>query len=242
MGHGDSAANLDVWHVPLTTSRLDWWTRWRGVLSDDEIGRAERLLLPSARRQFVLSHVALRYVLAGYLRTAPGALPLSRDPHGKPQVHQSVGAPVHFNLTHTADVALIAVSPEVPVGVDVEQIRPWPRELLVTSGQFFSDREQHLLEEVPPHLLPQAFARCWTRKEAMVKAMGAGLTSWALAGFDVGVWPVERDCGPRWHDGRSSGWTLSDVGTVSGCVASVASAGTAHHVRCRFVAVEELAG
>jgi len=240
--HGDSIANLDVWQVPLTTSRLDWWTRWRGVLAADEVGRAERLLLPSARRQFVLSHVALRHVLGGYLGMSPGSLLLARDPRGKPQVRRSAGASVHFNLAHTGDLALIAVSPDAPVGVDVEQVRPWPRNLFVTAGSFFSDRERSLLEQVPPHLLPQAFARCWTRKESMVKAMGTGLTSLALAGFDVGVWPIESECGPRWHDGPSSAWTLSDVGTVTGCVASVASAGSAHQVRCRFVAVEELAG
>jgi 4'-phosphopantetheinyl transferase len=223
------ADQIHVWQVGLlATPQLVELSR--SLLVADELRRAERRVLAVDAQRFLLSHVALRCVLARYLGIAPAAVPIVAARDGKPRVDPTAGGVVHFNLSHSGDLALIALSRDVAVGVDVERVRPWRADVDDTPAHFFSRREQRLLATIPARTWPEAFTRCWTRKEAIVKAIGAELPS-ALADLDVGVWPLEDVTDHRFgRRSAAAGCTLAEVPTAPGYVASAAWRGHARRL------------
>ncbi len=223
------AGQIHVWQVALVaTPQLVGLSR--SLLVADELRRAERRVLAADAQRFLLSHVAVRCVLALYLETSPAAISIVPASDGKPHVDPAAGGAVHFNLSHSADLALIVLARDVAVGVDVERVRPWDADVDDTPAHFFSRREQRLLAAVPARIWPEAFTRCWTRKEAIVKAIGAGLPS-ALADIDVGVWPLEEVTDRRFgRRSAAAGCTLVEVPTAPGYVASAAWRGHARHL------------
>ncbi|MFI0928724.1 4'-phosphopantetheinyl transferase family protein [Streptomyces sp. NPDC021012] len=145
-------------------------------LSTAERERSARLRRPGDRHRYRAAHIGLRLVLSGYTGLAPESVDLVREdcpccgePHGRPAL---AGGGPHFSLSHSGGLALIAVS-GVTVGADVEGVpRPDIAEELLPS---LHPREQHALRALPDADRPQALARVWTRKEAYLKATGAGL-------------------------------------------------------------------
>jgi 4'-phosphopantetheinyl transferase len=141
------------------------------MLSDDERERATRL---ASAPRWIVARAALRIVLAGQLGTHPGDVEFAAGPHGKPEIP---GCALRFNLSHSGDLALIALTTEAEVGVDVERTSRRSRavERTLTDGERASlngqDRHRELL-------------RIWCRKEAMAKAGGGGL-GWAPETFDT---------------------------------------------------------
>lgn len=157
-------------------------------LSAHELRRAERLHSPlQARRQRAARH-ALRLILAEVLNCRPDAVNLSTTTLGKPTL-EDADSP-HFNLSHRDHLALVAVHPFLPVGVDVEL----GRELsdlngLVTSTLSPEEREAAL--RLAPAERLGYFYGCWTRKEAVLKALGVGMAA-PLPTIDVGPGPGLR--------------------------------------------------
>jgi 4'-phosphopantetheinyl transferase len=143
------------------------------LLTDEERSRAERFRLARIRDQFVAARGHLRALLGRYLGIEPRAVPVLYADGGKP--HLPAGCPLHFNVSHTDGLAVFAVG-HARVGVDVERIRPIPdADGLVT--RFFSRRECAQFHSLPPAERPAAFLRAWTRKEAVLKAIGRGVQS-----------------------------------------------------------------
>lgn len=153
-------------------------------LSSDELERASRFKRPIDRERFLAGRATLRKMLGGYLEQPPANLVIETAAQGKPRISTGPGASdLRFNLSHADGTALFAFSLGREVGVDVEQIRPE----FVSNGiaeQYFSAREQQELEDAPSHLRVEAFFRCWTRKEAYIKARGEGLAI-PLGSFSV---------------------------------------------------------
>ncbi|MFI6858428.1 4'-phosphopantetheinyl transferase family protein [Streptomyces sp. NPDC050421] len=183
------------------------------VLDDGELDRAARLVVAADRSCYVAAHVALRLLLGARLGVAPGAVPLTREPcpscggpHGRP----ATGGGVHFSLSHTRGVALLAFA-DVPVGVDVEHL-PKPAVVSEIAGQLHP-AESRELAGLPEEQRPVAFGRVWTRKEAYLKGEGIGLTE-GLAAEHVGT-------GPRPLPGPA-GWMVTDVEVPAGYAAAVA--------------------
>jgi 4'-phosphopantetheinyl transferase len=121
---------IHVWRVPLSSDALPSAIEGcRLLLSIDEQVRAERFRTEPLRTAFVLCHGAVRRILAKYAGVAPVALEFDLEPHGKPVLRpRSMTAarkPLHFNLSHTADLAIVGVSVE-PIGIDVERVRQMP--------------------------------------------------------------------------------------------------------------------
>lgn len=160
---------------------LDVWGPVAGLLDPAERERASRFLFDRDRRRFVASHTALRVVLGHHLGVAPESLHFVADAHGKPRLADDAGR-LRFNLSHSGERALIAVTVGPEVGVDIEEHRPIDFRALAKSA--FSIAERDALERCAPENLPDAFYRCWTRKESFIKARGEGL-SCPLHGFDV---------------------------------------------------------
>lgn len=171
------------------------------LLSAGEYARAAQLRFPRLRERFVVGRGRLREILG--LRTGldPRSLRFAYGPNGKPEVAESC---VRFNLSHCEDFALLAVTCGRAVGVDVERLRPVADRELVAE-RFFSSLEVQALSRVPAAQRDVAFLRCWTRKEAYLKALGGGL-SLDLAAFAVSlgrdgaslVWAENADELDRW--------------------------------------------
>ncbi|MFI8391473.1 4'-phosphopantetheinyl transferase family protein [Streptomyces sp. NPDC085540] len=151
-------------------------TARRGELDRAESLRADRFRRFADVDRFLVAHVCLRDVLGTVLGTPPARLIIDREPctacggpHGRPYLP---GRPVHFSLAHAGDLVLLAVAP-VPVGVDVEDL---PSDALVheTMAGLHEDERAELLV-LPRPARAAAFARCWTRKEAVLKSTGQGL-------------------------------------------------------------------
>jgi 4'-phosphopantetheinyl transferase len=194
-------------------------------LAPDEAERARRLRFQSDRRRFVASHLALRRILAGCLGIAPGEVRLQAAPLGKPHLDPARhGTTLRFNLSHSGELALVAVGGEVEVGVDVELRRPRPDlDALVT--RYFSPRERAVIVASPPAHRLDAFFDYWTLKEAYLKACGDGLAR-RLDAFDV---VLDHDAPPRLLEvrdrpGDEHRWTLAQLRPAADYAAAIAMA------------------
>lgn len=141
-------------------------------LSPDELERAQRFVFEHLRRRFTAAHALLRRTLALYAACDPLALRFTASDFGKPQLTDHSG--LHFNLSHSAAMAAIAVG-RAPVGIDIEEVRPMP-DMLSLAESFFAATEVHALRQALTAGDHEAFFRCWTRKEAVIKAHGHGLS------------------------------------------------------------------
>lgn len=172
------------------------------TLAPEERTRAAQFHFAKDRRHFIAGRVALRDMLARYLHRDPARLQFCYGPAGKPALAPcSQAQDVHFNLSHSHGLALLAVTRVGEIGIDVERIEADVARERVAE-RFFSPQEVAALRALPAHLQPEAFFNCWTRKEAYVKARGDGLRI-PLDSFDVSLIPgapaaFQRGAGPQW--------------------------------------------
>ncbi|MFE0774929.1 4'-phosphopantetheinyl transferase family protein [Streptomyces sp. NPDC058861] len=184
------------------------------VLDDEERARAARFRFPADADRHRVAHVLLRLVLGRHVGEPPGRLVLLRrpcagcgGPHGKPYLRGHDAA--HFSLSHAGDRVLVAVA-AVPVGVDVETV---PEAGLVRDmAGALHPRERAELDALPAAARPAAFARCWTRKEAALKASGTGLARGA----------AEPYAGTAARPARIPGLHLVDLPPLDGHLAALA--------------------
>jgi 4'-phosphopantetheinyl transferase len=164
---------VDVWRVPLDPG--DRAAVLRGHLSPDELERLRRLERSDVGRRWLVSRGALREILASRLGIGAAEVRLRLDSHGRPRLdpdaHESQ---LDFNLSHSAELALVAIAEDARVGIDVERLRPG-RNPLRAADRYFSTAEVAALRAFPPADQPAAFLRYWTAKEALAKGLGLGL-------------------------------------------------------------------
>jgi 4'-phosphopantetheinyl transferase len=220
-----STLGIDVWMVPLRQppSTLD---RCRRCLSADELDRAGRFAVASARDRFLAARGALRMVLGAYLGVDAHKLRFVYGPYGKPSLAPELrrGA-VHFNLSHSGELALIAVTTGRDLGIDVERVHAAP-DFVSVVNHFFSPQERERLLNLPGRERVAAFFRFWTRKEAVLKGLGRGIAS-PLDGLDVSS-PSALPTPPSGLAvGRESGsrWLVFDFEPLPGYQAAVAVRG-----------------
>jgi 4'-phosphopantetheinyl transferase len=182
-----------------------------GSLSAAERARADRFRFPADRDRFVASHAALRAILASYLEVAPAALIFGEGVHGKPLVEApDAGCALRFSLSHSGDIAVVAVSRGRDVGVDVERVRALD-DLDGFAARYFSPAERDALARVPSGERPRAFFEIWTLKEAYLKSCGEGLLR-ALDAFDVTVGDAPpRLAAVRDRPGDEARWTAAHL-------------------------------
>ena len=152
------------------------------LLSNEERARAARFVSDDVRRRFVAARGTLRRVLADELGAAPSALEFSYGEHGKPALQNSTTV---FNLSHSGDIALIAIADCGVVGVDVEVLRD-DTDFDAIAENSFSDAELAAWRALPEAEKRDAFFATWTCKEAYLKALGTGFAVSSRA-FDVSV-------------------------------------------------------
>src|SRR5665213_1983035 len=174
--------HLWAWDLDPPPLPSDW-----EILSEEEVLRARRFVFPQDRDRYVRAHSAMRTLLGGYTCVSPASISFSTNAYGKPQIQSgNVWERVRFNLTHSAGIAVLAVTRDYELGVDREQVRPNDPEI---AGDHFSARELSILQSRPPEQWLQGFYRCWTSKEALLKGEGLGMNL-PLDGFDVEVHPL----------------------------------------------------
>ena len=176
----------------MWTARLDREegarVRLEATLSPDEKARADRFHFVKDRSRFVVARGVLRELLGRYLRQAPAGLEFSYGPHGKPAISGVNGASrLSFNLAHSGKLAVYAISTQRNLGIDVERIKPESADEDI-AHRYFSAREVSDLQTLPPDAKVEAFFRCWTRKEAYLKALGTGMQT-PLDSFSVSLLP-----------------------------------------------------
>jgi 4'-phosphopantetheinyl transferase len=227
-----SGDELHVWSASL---ELDGWSisSLERTLSGDELDRAERYRFAVDRRRFVAARGLLRLILGRYLGTPPEALSFRYGLYGKPSLAVAPGGTgLQFSVSHSSGLVLYAVARARQVGIDVERIRPLP-EAQTLVEQYFSAAEQAAFHALPREQQLPAFFRCWTRKEAFIKAKGQGL-SLALDGFDVSIAPGEParllrvDGDPR----EASCWSLHELLPGRGYMAALAVERNGSHLSC----------
>ncbi|HXK09640.1 MAG TPA: 4'-phosphopantetheinyl transferase superfamily protein [Vicinamibacteria bacterium] len=157
------------------------------ALSPDERARGERFRFARDRRRFSISRGLLRHLLGRYAHVPPAALRFGYGHRGKPFLPGDDG--LRFNVSHSGGLALLAFARDRELGVDVERERSVP-EACDIARRYFSRREETALVSLPEGERTKAFFRCWTRKEAVVKAQGDGLAQ-PLDAFDVTLAPGE---------------------------------------------------
>jgi 4'-phosphopantetheinyl transferase len=156
---------------------------WK-LLSTYERTTAERYVSALDRSRYVIARGTLRSILALYTDHEPAAIALRTSASGKPFLEPGSrsSADVQFNLSHSFELAVFAFARR-PVGVDVEKLRPIGNTIQIAE-HFLSQSEIEALKQVPESRRTEAFFRCWTLKEAYLKAKGVGL-SMALSSFSV---------------------------------------------------------
>jgi len=156
------------------------------LLSTDESARAGRFTFARDRRHFIVAHAAMRRLLGRYLRRAPDTVELMRGAFGKPEIVPVPGVPrISFNLSHSHERALLAVTGDAAVGVDCEYVHEGIP-IQEVADLFFAEREILQLQVKSREEQLSAFYRCWTRKEALIKGIGTGL-SCPLHSFSVEI-------------------------------------------------------
>src|ERR1700730_6610516 len=202
---------LHIWHRAVVPGDSDLESLY-DVLSEDERTRAGRFAFEDHRSEFILSRGTLRVLLASYLGTRPDQLRFVYSTHGKPSLSQALSNfDLRFNVSHSGRKAVFAFVRGFEIGVDIEEIRADvdTREL---AERLFSAREMEQLSTLTGESLHSAFFRCWTRKEAFIKAKGQGL-SIPLREFDVSLLENEPAAllGTRPDPLEASRWSLHDL-------------------------------
>ncbi|HEY9750259.1 MAG TPA: 4'-phosphopantetheinyl transferase superfamily protein [Allocoleopsis sp.] len=234
------------WHLPpaglkLAQDEVHVWCmaldqepalveQFHATLTVDEQERAAKFYFPKDRQHFIVARGLLRLILGRYLNQAPDRLRFVYNAYGKPSLEATTS--LNFNLSHSKGLALLGVSGDRELGIDLEYIRTdFPFEQVAKS--VFSVPEQAILRSLPEALKPEAFFNAWTRKEAYIKALGKGL-SIPLDQFDVAFVPGEpavlRDVRGTWENGHN--WTLQHLTPAPNYAGAIAVSGSGWQLKC----------
>jgi 4'-phosphopantetheinyl transferase len=164
------AGEIHIWRFDLDQLSTE---RWQKTLNEADYRRAERFMQQKHRDRFLQGRASLLMLLSAYSGRAPNTLELETGPQGKPFLPPSYR--LGFNLSHSENLAVIAIGRQTEIGIDIER-RISPDDPLGLAEHAFSEEECRSLAALPPADRTLAFFTCWTRKEAFLKALGAGFS------------------------------------------------------------------
>ena len=216
--------DVHIWRINLNSDELQLQF-FRETLSSDEIARAERFYFPEHRQRFMAGRGTLRTILGQYLDIAPKQVEFEYQPRGKPLLAAKFADQgLLFNLSHSQDLALLGISYQNQIGVDLEYIRTMS-DLEGLAKRFFSAREYEYLRLLSPAQQQQIFFRYWTCKEAYLKATGDGL---------VQLEEIEIDLTPNQPSQLlvSGDWSLRELIPADNFAAAVVVAGSNINLHC----------
>jgi 4'-phosphopantetheinyl transferase len=204
------------------------------TLAADERQRASQFRFSRDRLHFIAARGTLRAMLGRYLSREPDALRFSYNAYGKPALADDTGQDLlRFNLAHSHNLALYAITRSGDIGIDLEHISPSGADYDQIARRFFSPNEVRMLAAVPPERKQEAFLNGWTRKEAYIKARGLGL-SLDLRLFDVSLIPGKPAAllALREESQEHSCWSLSALAPGPDYIAALAVKGQPASITC----------
>ena len=188
------------------------------ILDRQEQERMQRFHFAADSERYAAAHGNLRRILGSYLNLAPERLCFRTNQFGKPELAGETS--LKFSLSHSKSIAVLAVDLAQPVGVDVEDVRPIEEEV---ADRHFSATELTDLRGLEGEAWLAGFYRCWTRKEAILKAEGVGLSR-ALDSFDVSLLADKKAELISTRQRFSYPWRLHDVSPSSSTIGALATA------------------
>jgi 4'-phosphopantetheinyl transferase len=213
---------VHVWRVPLNLMTFHI-QNLRKILSVDELARASRFHFERDQKRFIASRGILRNILGHYLDKKPHTICFEYTKQGKPILSSQSGcSSIYFNLSHSDEFVLYAVTPDQNIGIDIECIRS-DINMDQIAQSFFSQGEISSLKKAPKDLWPEVFFQYWTRKEAFLKALGEGI-SFPMEQCDVSL-INGKVLSPVILPGNnevSSCWYIKDLFPGSGYAAAIA--------------------
>ncbi|ELR97510.1 4'-phosphopantetheinyl transferase superfamily protein [Gloeocapsa sp. PCC 73106] len=190
------------------------------------------------RNAFITGRGYLRIILSRYLQLKPQEIEFNYTPKGKPYLaHQFLESNLQFNLSHSHELILYALTLDKPIGIDLEYLRPFP-EAEKIAQRFFSPREAAFISNCPDSLKSPAFFQGWTSKEAVLKATGEGIGG--------GLEKIEVELDPSQEakllslDGdtqAAQNWFLTKIQTSPEYMATVAIKGK---IECKIFDINDL--
>ena len=223
---------VHVWATPLRPAP-ECVAAYTNTLSPDEKKRAARYLFERDQRRFTAGRGALRAILSRYLCCPPEQINFDYSERGKPSLATTAGkSALHFNLAHSDELALLAVTKIGSVGVDVEKLRPM-KDAEAIAERFFSTRETAQLKTLPKNQKDVGFFNLWTRKEAWLKATGQGICD-SLNKVEVSLLPDEpARLLSLFDDAQAAAdWTLQELNPAHGFKAALALCARDLELRC----------
>ena len=221
--------DVHVWAATLDGDAV----HWAKLLSATEMTRAAAFHFELHRRRFIVGRGLLRLILSRYVSVRPQQVEFAYSSTAKPELGGSLAANgLRFNLAHSADLALVAVTCVGSVGVDLERIAPLA-DVDDLVARFFSARENARFQKLSVEQKPPAFFNLWTRKEALLKATGEGIAQ-SLNLVEVSFLPGEpaKLLSIPEHLSQGSRWSLHELAPASHFAAALAVASQEVNLRC----------
>jgi 4'-phosphopantetheinyl transferase len=229
---------VHVWAVPLTVSQQAY-ENLRTTLAPDECARADDFHFEEPRRRYVIARGTLRRLLGHYLDLQPTQVELAINRNKKPRLAaKDEPSGLHFNVSHSGDLVVIAFAFGCEVGIDVEQLREVGH-MEQIAKRFFHPSEMNAVLSAPKPARNLAFLRCWTGKEAILKALGTGIVG-NLAHFQVPTdsnWQGWVECAAALPHGQRSRCWLEQLSPCDNYVASIACVESKRSVRSYTLAM-----
>jgi len=241
MGHGivwqEAPAELTlqdtdvhVWQTSLVQSE-DYVARLFQILSPEEQAKAKRFRFPELQKHYIVGRGVLRELLGKYLNVPGATLEFAYGPQGKPMLAGAfAGHAIRFNVSHSGELALYAVTVGREVGVDIEYMKDL-EEAESIAEHFFSPREVESLLSLPSEQRHEAFFNCWSRKEAFIKVTGKGV-SYGLDKFAVTLAPNEPARLLWVESADASNWELHALDAAERYKAALCVEGTGVTLSC----------
>ena len=206
-----SSMTIEVWRCPLDLA-ADQSDKFNKCLSEQERHRAKQFRFGGKRYQFVTTRARLRPSLSRATGSLASEIEIEVSASGKPflagKAHSS---DVQFNVSHTDGLALIAITRGQAIGIDVESLEQSVQHTRLAEN-YFSAKEKNTIAALPSEQVPASFFACWTRKEAVLKAIGTGIVH-GLDSFDVATEPQITHCQTELHseDGSVDTWCVETL-------------------------------
>lgn len=234
---GLRSMKIDLWSVVLDAPS-ETVRRLFDTLSVDEQARTRHFDTATLRTRYTIARAALRAFIGAYLDGDPASVRFDYASGGKPLVK---GGSLDFNLSHSGNLAIYAFTRGCEIGIDLEERRAVP-DLLHIARRYFAPKEYAELAALDPSLRTDAFFRCWTRKEAYLKAIGEGIVA-PLDQFEVTLLPDDPPALRHIGEDRAAAarWHVHHLVPAPGYVGALAAAVPIEMGAWRTVIAEELA-
>lgn len=221
-------SEIHVWEIYLdyNSDKVD---KYIDILSDEEKNKAFSFRFSDVRGRYIISHAALRLLLSEYLGKSFAEISFYTNKKGKPYIKSNHG--IYFNLSHSHKISVVAISKEQEIGIDIEYLLR-KINLKDIARRFFTIKENEKLDALPENLKKEAFFRCWTRKEAYLKAKGFGI-SVSLKSVEVSLLPEEKpeilaiDGLPM----EQRNWSLFDIIHIHNYIGAIAAKGRYKNIK-----------